>query len=85
MTSRQRGVWIRALLALVIGIAWPYLEIWWKCRAGFADSEACVWGKSFLSLGRWVEPLIVAPLLYLVFTLAAWLWRFTRGGSAPRA
>ena len=68
-------MWIRAILALAIGIAWPYLELRWKCRAGFEISEACVWGKSYMPLSRWVEPLIVAPVLFAAFSLAAWLWR----------
>lgn len=82
MTNRRRGVWLRAIIALAIGIVWPYLEIRWKCRTGFEASEACVWGKAFLPLGRWIEPLIIAPLLFLALTLASWLWR-SRSNSDP--
>ena len=44
---------IIAAVSLVIGIAWPYVELAFKCRS--PDSEACVWAKSFWSLSIWVE------------------------------
>ena len=85
LSNRRRSVWLRAIFALAVGIAWPYLEIRWKCRAGFEASEACVWGKAYFPLARWIEPLIIAPLLFLVFTLAARLWRSRPGDSGHDA
>ena len=54
--------------ALVIGFAYPYLELAWKCR-GDAASEACVWGRAYFPLSRWVEPLIVAPIAFAVIVV----------------
>ena len=75
MNPRRRELWIRAILALAIGIAWPYVELRWNCRSGFEESEACVWGKAYLPFSRWVYPLIVGPVLFGGFSLADWLWR----------
>lgn len=69
-----RGTGVRAAIALLVGIAFPNLEVAWNCRAGEAFSEACVWGRAYLPLMRWVEPVIVAPIVFLILTLWAW-WR----------
>lgn len=66
---------VRAVIALAIGLAEPYIEIAWKCRQGFESTEACVWGKSFFSLAQWLVPLIVTPVVYVVLSLIAWSWR----------
>jgi hypothetical protein len=60
-------------LALLIGIAEPHVELWWHCRAGFEHSEACVWGRSYLPLMRWLAPAIVAPIAFFVLVLGSWL------------
>jgi hypothetical protein len=75
----RRSAWSwRLLVALLIGIAEPHVELAWKCRAGFETSEACVWGRAFLPLGRWLAPLFVAPLAFLALTALAWAWRRLR-------
>lgn len=68
-SSSRRRWWLLLMGALAVGIAEPYLEIAWKCRAGFEASEACVWGRSFFSLGRWVAPLFVAPVVFIAFLI----------------
>lgn len=80
----RNGLWIRIALAVSLGALAPYAELAWKCRAGFEQSEACVWGKSYLSLTRWLEPLLLAPFLFLAFTVIAMAWRaFVKRRAAP--
>ena len=78
---RGRGFVPQLLAAILIGVLWPYVELAWKCRAGFESSEGCVWGRSYMPLSRWVEPLIVAPIAFFVLVLLALAWRriATRG------
>jgi hypothetical protein len=70
MRSRTRLV-AGLAFAIAIGIAYPYLELAWKCRGGATNSEACTWGRAYFSLSRWVEPFIVAPIAFLLITLTA--------------
>jgi hypothetical protein len=65
-------------IALVIGIAEPYLELAWKCRAGLETSEACVWGRSFLSLGKWLAPVFVTPIAFIALLVLAACYDFVR-------
>lgn len=60
---------IKLSLAAVVGLAYPYLELAWKCRSAVATSESCVWGRAYFPLTRWVEPLVVAPLAFLATML----------------
>jgi hypothetical protein len=62
---------IRLACALAIGVAFPYVELTWKCRQGLEASEACVWGRAYFPLTRAVEPLIIAPILFGVLTWIA--------------
>lgn len=68
---RYRSLLFRFVLAVAIGIAFPFLELAWKCRDGVQGSEACVWGKAYLALSLWVEPLIIAPIAFLLLTVLA--------------
>lgn len=56
---------LKLALAAVVGIAYPYLELAWRCREAAAASEACVWGRAYFPLTRWVEPLLVTPVAFL--------------------
>jgi len=38
----------------------------WKCRAGLSASESCVWAQAYFPLTRWIEPLIVTPILFVL-------------------
>jgi hypothetical protein len=58
------------VVALMIGLAFPYAELAWKCREGSSASEACVWGRAYFPITRWVEPLIVTPVVFLILLLA---------------
>lgn len=60
---------IKLALAAVIGLTYPFLELAWKCRSAAAASEACVWGRAYFPLMRWVEALIVAPTAFLAIML----------------
>ncbi|HET9426432.1 MAG TPA: hypothetical protein VFO55_13765 [Gemmatimonadaceae bacterium] len=75
---------MKLALAAVVGIAYPYLEIAWKCRAGASSSEACVWGRAYFPLSRWVEPLLVAPIAFLAIMLIdRYLVRRRQADSPP--
>jgi hypothetical protein len=66
--------------ALIIGMTFPYAELAWKCRESSSRSEACVWGKAYFPLARWVEPLIVTPIVFLVIVLGFRLLDRRRSG-----
>jgi hypothetical protein len=83
MNRPRRSIVVLACVALVIGLVEPSLEVAWKCRAGFESSEACVWGKSFLPLGRAVGLVIIAPLAFGVLLLLRSAWRMVAGRSRP--
>ena len=85
MNGPSRPTLIRVGLALVIGLAEPYLEIAWKCRTGFEISEACVWGRSLFLLSRGAGLLIVAPLAFAVLTGIGHMWRRAGSGARPSA
>jgi hypothetical protein len=78
--SRPRRWQLLLICAVAIGIAEPYVEIAWKCRAGMEASEACVWGRSFLPLGKWLAPVIVTPIAFvaLLFLAACIDWACSR-------
>jgi hypothetical protein len=82
VTGARRSLLILAGIALAIGLAEPLAELAWKCRSGFETSEACVWGKSYLPLGRAVGLLLIAPITFGVLLLLRGAWRMrTRGAS----
>jgi hypothetical protein len=69
-----RRAFVRIVLAVVIGLVEPHVEIVWKCRSGFEASEACVWARSLLPLGRVVAPLVVAPVALIILLALEWAW-----------
>jgi hypothetical protein len=69
------------IAAVLVGVIWPYGELTWKCRSGFEHSEACVWGRSYMSLSRWVEPAIIAPITFVVLVLLTIAWKRITGRS----
>ena len=73
MPSRRQLVG-SAAFALAAGVAYPFGELWWKCRPGVSASEACVWARAYFPLSRWIEPVVVAPI---VFVLALFLCAVT--------
>ena len=80
----RAGILIKLVLAAAIGLAYPYLELAWKCRAAVATSEACVWGRAYFPLTRWIEPLLVAPVAFLAIMLIdRYMIRRGQTGSPP--
>ena len=73
--ERRSGFAPQLVCAVLIGVLWPHVELLWKCRAGFEHSEACVWGRSYMPLSRWLEPLIAAPIAFFVLVLITLAWR----------
>jgi hypothetical protein len=74
MERPTRTLLLMALVALAIGVVEPFAEVAWKCRSGFETSEACVWGRSYLPLGRVAGLVIVAPLAFGMMFLIRWAW-----------
>jgi hypothetical protein len=68
-------------IAVLFAIGYPYLELAWKCRPSEVHSEACVWGRSYFSLSRWVEPVIIAPIAWAVMMVVSRLF----AGGKPSA
>lgn len=73
---------IKVAIAAAAGLSYPYLELAWKCRAAAATSEACVWGRAYFPLMRWLEPLLVAPVAFLAIVLIHRLARRRPGRPA---
>ena len=86
MTRPSRSTLICAAIALAVGLAEPYAELAWKCRAGYETSEACVWGRSLFPLGRIAGLLIIAPLTFCLLAIVRYVWgqRGTLGDLADR-
>jgi hypothetical protein len=82
LSSRRRW-WVLSIGALAIGIAEPYVEIAWKCRAGLEASEACVWGRSYLSLGKWLAPVFITPVALIVLLILAVGFDWVRARFGP--
>jgi len=85
MARPSTSLIVRLLAAIAVGVVEPYAEVAWKCRAGFESSEACVWGRAFLPLGRIAGLVIVAPITLLVLTVVTSLWRWRRQDAGPAA
>lgn len=80
--SRPPGtVLVLILVALAVGVAEPSLEVAWKCRAGFESSEACVWGRSYLPLGRAIGLVFIAPITFGILMFVRGTWRAWIGRS----
>ena len=60
----KRDVWLAAALSIAIGLAEPYVELAWKCRAGFEAMEPCVWGKAYFRVAQVATIVILSPLLF---------------------
>jgi hypothetical protein len=83
--STRRRRWLLAISALAIGIAEPHVEIAWKCRAGLEASEACVWGRAFLPLGKWLAPVFVAPIAFIGLLVCVACLDWVRARVRPAA
>jgi hypothetical protein len=83
MNGPRRSLLILVFIALAIGLAEPPLEIAWKCRTGLEASEACVWGKSYLPLGRVVGLVIISPVSLGILLLGRWGWQSRSGRTRP--
>ena len=84
--AARRSGWLpKLLLAAGVGILYPYLELLWKCRAGFKTSEACVWGKSYFPLSRIIEPIIIVPIVFLILVAIHYLWRLRSRSAEGKA
>jgi hypothetical protein len=79
VAARTR-VAIIAAASIAIGIAYPFAELAFKCRA--PDSEACVWAKAYWSLSIRAEPPIVAVIAAVVLAVATAALRAVRRGAA---
>jgi len=73
MTIRTRAI-ASAIVGLIAGIAYPFLDIFLRCRS--PASEPCVWGKAYFLL----TVAVAVPLIGAVAAAAAYIgigW-FTR-------
>jgi hypothetical protein len=75
MRRPSRGTLLLGLVALVVALAQPFVEVIWKCRQGFESSEACVWGKSLLPLTSAVGLILIAPVAFGVLLIIRAAWR----------
>jgi hypothetical protein len=80
MRRPSRGTVLLGLVALLLAVAQPFVEVMWNCRQGLESSEPCVWGKSLLPLTSAVGLILVAPVVFgvLIIIRAAWRTAMTR-------
>lgn len=64
---------IRATISLVVALAYPFVDVWQKCRLPL--SEACVWGKSYLPLTIGFSLVLIGGGLFLALSLLSALVR----------
>jgi hypothetical protein len=84
MRRPSRSTVVLGLVALVVAMSQPFVEVMWHCRAGYESSEGCVWGKSLLPLTAGVGLILVAPIVFGVLCLIRAAWRtFTTKSSPP--
>lgn len=62
------------IASLTISIAIPILNVRYECFQNHS-SEACVWGKSYLSFSLGLIAVIGTPILYLLFSFLYWLYK----------
>jgi hypothetical protein len=68
--TRRSATVIASAVGLLVGIGYPLIDIAIACRA--PASEACVWGKAYLSLTFGVSIIVLAPIAAgLVYALLA--------------
>ena len=80
----HKGLALRVLVALAVGIIEPYAEVAWKCRAGVETSEACVWARAYLPLSRVVALIVIAPVCFVVLEGVARLARRSSSAAARK-
>lgn len=64
--ARHWPYWSHLMAAAIIGVAEPHVALKWKCRSGQEQTEACVWGKSYLPVTRVVMPIVITPLAFVL-------------------
>ncbi len=68
MPGRRSSLTIALAIGLVVGLAYPFVDLGLACRA--PASEACVWGKAYLPLTLGVSVVLLggvaAALVYAV-------------------
>ena len=81
MLSRRSSLLLALSGGLVVGIAYPFVDIALACRAPM--SEACVWGKAYFSLTLTVSVVVLGPIVAaLAYALLRWR---SRGNSRDDA
>ena len=59
------------VLGVAVGVAIPFIDVAWSCRV--PESEACVWGKAYLSLSLSLSiPVIGIIVAVLAYAVMAW-------------
>ena len=71
MLSRSTSFVIALSTGLAAGLGSPYIELALACRV--PASEACVWGKAFFPLTRWVSLILIGGVgTGLVYAVLRW-------------
>jgi xanthosine utilization system XapX-like protein len=71
MLSRSSALLLALSAGLVVGIAYPYVDIAIACRAPM--SEACVWGKAYFSLTLTVSVVLLGGMVAgVVYAVLRW-------------
>lgn len=64
MKARTRSLLWALAIGLAAGVAYPFVDLAWSCRAPL--SEACVWGKAYLPLSLGISIPVVGGIVAAV-------------------
>ncbi len=71
VSGRAKRILAAVVIGVVVGAAYPFIDLSLSCRA--PASEACVWGKAYLSLSLGISiPVIGSIVAALAYALMAW-------------
>ena len=71
MKARTRIALTAAIVGAAAGTAYPFIDLALACRA--PESEACVWGKSYLPLSLGISiPLVGGVIAVVAYVFMSW-------------
>ena len=76
VSARTKAIIFAIIIGLVAGVGYPLVDLALACRV--PTSEACVWGKAYLSLSLGISIPLIGGLVGAA-AYGAWAWRNARG------
>lgn len=71
MSTRRASAITALILGAFVGVAYPFLQLAYDCRA--PQSEACVWGKALLPVSLAVSTVFIGAIAAgAIFAILVW-------------